>query len=498
VDPLNSPTKPDDAIDLSPGTSLRRDAVWFATGTIAGKAVALVSLPIFARLLTPAEFGRLDVLNAFVSAGLAAFMLGTDVAATRLFFDADVARARQRLLATWLVIIGLVGGLVSVVLLAFADPISTLLLGSSAYGPAISLVAIVLFVGLVHATVLAILRTTGRARAYGLLEGAALLLNAGLAIALLVAWRQDAVAVLLALAVSWTLAAGVGLLLIRPSVSARPSPEMAMRLLALGLPLAPAVAAALVGDFVNRSTLLGVSGPEQAGYLSISIRIASIAALYFSAVQLAWQPHAYRLGSAPPALDRLAIEGRRILTGGALVIGLLIAMTPALIAVIGGGRYEPAGPATSLVLAATLLTGTFMVVTLPLAIARDTRALAASIGAGVIAAIALNLVLVPGLGSAGTASAMIGGQAVALIVGARLARGHARPRPWEPQLVAILGITFAFAVVGATAAGSSPWVRLAFVALIAGLAWREGTLAETIRLARTVPRRYARSGDATR
>jgi O-antigen/teichoic acid export membrane protein len=139
-----------------------------------------------------------------------------------------------------------------------------------------------------------------------------------------------------------------------------------------------------------------------------------------------------------------------------------------------------------------------MVVTLPLAIARDTRALAASIGAGVIAAIALNLVLVPGLGSAGTASAMIGGQAVALIVGARLARGHARPRPWEPQLVAILGITFAFAVVGATAAGSSPWVRLAFVALIAGLAWREGTLAETIRLARTVPRRYARSGDATR
>jgi O-antigen/teichoic acid export membrane protein len=273
---------------------------------------------------------------------------------------------------------------------------------------------------------------------------------------------------------------------------------MAMRLLALGLPLAPAVAAALVGDFVNRSTLLGVSGPEQAGYLSISIRIASIAALYFSAVQLAWQPHAYRLGSAPPALDRLAIEGRRILTGGALVIGLLIAMTPALIAVIGGGRYEPAGPATSLVLAATLLTGVSMVVTLPLVIARDTRALAASIVAGVIAAVALNLVLVHGLASAGTAWAMIGGQAVALGAGGLLARRHVRPSPWDPGLVAILAITLAFAVVGAAVADASPWIRLAFVAVIAGLAWREGTLAEAIRLVQAVPRRYAGSGEGSR
>ena len=109
-----------------------RDMTWFAAGTIAGKAVALVSLPIFARLLTPAEFGRLDVLNALISAGLATFMLGTDVAVTRLYFDAASPTARRQLLGSWLGLIALVAAPVALLVIAGSTSISAALFGSPA------------------------------------------------------------------------------------------------------------------------------------------------------------------------------------------------------------------------------------------------------------------------------------------------------------------------------------------------------------------------------
>ena len=60
-------------------------------------------LPFLTRILGPAEFGRLDVLNALVSAAVLTLLLGLDVAATRLAFDID-ATARGRLFSTWYLI----------------------------------------------------------------------------------------------------------------------------------------------------------------------------------------------------------------------------------------------------------------------------------------------------------------------------------------------------------------------------------------------------------
>ena len=69
------------------GRSLSRNSILFGLGTLAGKGIGLLVLPIFARLLAPSQFGQLDVLNALVSSGLLIVMLGTDVAAVRLYFD---------------------------------------------------------------------------------------------------------------------------------------------------------------------------------------------------------------------------------------------------------------------------------------------------------------------------------------------------------------------------------------------------------------------------
>jgi O-antigen/teichoic acid export membrane protein len=327
--------------------SLSREALWYAVGSIAGKAVGLLTLPIYARLLGPAEFGRLDVLNALVSAGLMTMLLGMDVAVTRLYFDRQ-PMARRHLFGSWFLLGFAIVTPVCVGLIVGAPVVSRMLFGSNAQESAVTLVGIVLLVGEAHLMILGVLRTTRRAQTYALLEGGALVANAFLSVALLVTWRADTVAVMAALAASWAAAAAVGVVAVWRETIGRPTRADASALLRLGLPLAPAVAAACMADLFNRAFLLGAAGAEQAGYLSIAIRVSSIAGLLVAAIQLAWQPHAYRMGSSGHALVRLGAEARTIVIVLALLVAGLLAVLPDLVAVIGGGRYQDAGPASSI------------------------------------------------------------------------------------------------------------------------------------------------------
>jgi len=456
--------------------SLARATILFGLGGLAGKAAALLALPIFARLLTPAEFGRLDVLNALLSASIVALILGTDVAATRLYFERGTALARRQLLSSWYALGVVVISPLAIVLIVLAEPISRALFGTSDLSIAVSIVGVVVLAGMLYTITLGVLRATGRPMAYAVLEGGALVANAGLGILLLIVWRADATAVMLALAISWSVAAAFGIWAVRANIASVPSRVAAADLLRLGLPLAPAVAATLGSDFFNRAYLLGTAGPADAGYLSIAIRIASVAGLIVVATQLAWQPHAYRLGDAPASLARLGIEARQILAVLSLCVGVLGLLAPEVVAVIGAGRYGDARPAVGLALIGVLGTGLFAVTSLRSAMAQATRDIGLAVLVGVAAAVALNLVLAPSLGAPGTAAAIATGQLIPVGVVGRLGRRH-RPLPVDwTRVAAIVTMTVAVVLVGSMV--ESPFAVRAVVAAayLVGL-WLEGTVA---------------------
>ena len=232
------------------------------------------------------------------------------------------APSRRRLFATWWVI-------ASRRRRPDADPhrrvggVSRCCSGPATCRPAVALVGVALMAGIVQFVSLGVLRATGRPATYAALEGGALAVNAVLAVALLVVWRTDPTSVMLALAISWTGAAVVGLVLVRGSLSGRPSRDLARAILVLALPLAPAIVATWGADFFHRAYLLDVAGTTEAAYLSMATRIGSIAMLVVAAAQLAWHPHAYRLGTSDGAIRRLALEGRHIVVALVACVAVL-------------------------------------------------------------------------------------------------------------------------------------------------------------------------------
>jgi O-antigen/teichoic acid export membrane protein len=475
--PASASTLLDLELDAKAATrSLGRDSVLFGLGTLVGKVVGFLVVPIFARLLAPEGFGRLDVLNTLVSSGLLIVMLGTDVATVRLYFDRRSPDASRRLFATWWVIAVGTAVIPTLILVVGASGVSQLLFGTAELSTAVTMVGVALLAGIILFVTLGILRATGRPATYAALEGGALTLNAVLAVVLLVAWRADPTAVMLALAVSWTGAAVIGLTLVRHSIIGRPSRSIARAILVLALPLAPAIVATWGADFFHRAYLLGVAGATEAAYLSMATRLGSIAMLVVAAAQLAWHPHAYRLGTSDAAVRQLAVEGRQIVVALVACVTLLGLFADEVLLVLGGPAYISAAPAVGMFLLSVLAVGLFGVASLASVIQRSTGDIGRAVVTGVAVAIVANVLIAPRAGAVGTAGAIALGQTVSLVIVSALGRRRlAIPFAWRPILLLVV-LAAAVVLVSTITAGPSIGVRLVLAIGVGAALMAEGTL----------------------
>ncbi len=469
---------------------LSRDSLVYAVGSVLGKGVGLVMLPILTRLLTPEEYGRVDVLSTLGSAAISGLLLGADVAAMRLFFDAAGPLERRRLLVAWCALASVIVVPFGVGLMVFSGTISDILFATTSYGPAVAIVGLVTVFGTYHHIALTTLRAARRPGLFAAVSAGTLLLNAALAIWLLLAWDDGVTAVVASLAVSLFVAGAVGLWLVRDQIGGAPGRQELGSLLRLGLPLAPAVAAGWAGEFANRAILLTTNGPQQVGYLAVALRIASVAGLVVVGFQLAWQPHAFAGGSSPGALARLALDARRILVGVAASVAFLALLAPEVLETVGGSAYRDALPAVGVSLIGALAMALYLVTSLPSALARRMIDLGIASTVGVAISVTANAALATRWGAVGTATALVLSPLIAAGIAYALGSRHlALPIRWARVSLTMLLVTFV-TLVATLPPGAAPlWIRMVLGAVVLLALSAEGTLGEVLRYVQQRARR---------
>ena len=410
------------AVERTSGSSrfarLTRDSMLYASGAVVGKALGLVMLPVLTRALSPQEFGSFDVLSTLGSALITMLFLGTDVAAVRLYFDRATPRSRAELLTSWCALEAVITIPVAIVIVVARGWISERLFDSTALENAVALVAVIVVAGTFQVLALGVLRARGSSGQYGLLSSMSLVLNAVLTIVLLLVWKRDATAAQAALAISWTIGAIVGLVIVRRDLHGRPSVSAARQLLVLGLPIAPAVIVVWAADFFQRTILLHASGAQEVGYFAVAIRFGSVATLIVYGFQAAWQRQAFAAGPGEARATELG-AARWILATvavGAAAVGLIAAP---LVHIAAGSAYDAAVPATGAALLAAIALAAFMIASTPLLVAKRTSAVAVATVVGTASALGLNILTAPRFGATGTATSVAIGQ----LVGAAVAWG---------------------------------------------------------------------------
>ena len=444
------------SVEGTPGATagaprVARDAVRYALGGLAGKVAGVLLLPFLARAFGPEAYGRFDILNTIAATVPVILAFGLDAAATRLAFTPRWADRRSALLGVWLGVIVATMAVSGVILLVGAEPIARLLFGSADLASSVRWLALIVPLSLLGAFVLTTMQIAGRATAYAVTTGTALVLNAFLT----VITRPD-----------HRLAdrRGARRLGDRPRVDddhrlrhdGRPpatSPDRGARRARALRPAAPPGAGHRIGGGArNRSVLLVTTSATEVAYLSVGIRVASMVSLAGTAFLLAWRPRAYATdlasgrspaprgcpsaGSRPRASSgrsgspwsptpsfehpgRAGLPSRRRRRGTARVRRVGDHLDP------GRQPGKRAGHAQ--------------------------RCIAVATAVGAILSVVINLVLVSANGAIGTAVAMTIGPGVGVLVAALLARRHGRP-------TAGLGRVILGAVAGAVGIAVLTWL----------------------------------------
>lgn len=455
--------RPNEALGIF---ALGRASLVYALGGLAYKGVALVSIPILARLLTPVELGLLDLAAVLASIlGLVA-TVGTDQAVA--YFEPRTKTDDAVWESSLTIIAAAAAGLLLVVGI-FHESIARFVTGASANGPV--LMAATVYGGIIAltATTLNAVRLRGSPRTY--VVGSFAIVSAEMAAALAVAWLLPGEVALMVL--GWAVAA----LLVALPILSRHLPSLRIprvvtirRLIGYGAPLVPAAIVWLIGDAWIRSTLGRDVDFATLGAYGIGHRITSVLGLAITGFGVVWHPYIYR---TPPS----EIITRASRTMPHLVLALtglgvfLTVLSPEIVGLVAGDRYAGARHAVAGLSGGMVAMGVFVLVSAVTAASGSTGRIAVAAVIGTMVQVATSVPLVQGLGISGAATASLLGYtaaAVLLLAGER-ALLAGRRGAWFAGTVALSVVSLTIGQLASTQGLPLRLGMIAAVGLVAAL-----------------------------
>lgn len=419
-------------------------AAYQAASLVAG-VLALVTLPLYTRHLTPDELGAAETLLTWIILASIVLRAGLQEALLRHWFlDTDpVRRSRLARRVTGLVLVA--STVAAALVAALAGPISELLLGEHLPGPLrATALGIWAFTNLEVAN--ALLRAQEQRRIYLLASLGNVVLTVTTTVVLVVILDQGASGYLLGnYAASAVVLVGVWWSQ-RALLRATPGPAVALRpMLRFGLPTVPPEIAVFALNLIDRQYLIHTTGLASNGIYSAAVKLATIVIVVARAFQAAWPPLAYDLADDEAPKAYAHVVRAYVLVLGLMVAGLTLFRHQVVTLLVAEEFAAAAGALPWLALGWALWGLTWVFTSIAGREHQTGRTLPAAL-IGLVVNVAVLVALVPSLAATGAAIALVAAYVVALTI------SHLRTRlllrvPFEwARLAAAVGVLAVVAV----------------------------------------------------
>jgi len=445
-----------------------RDSAIYGLAGILVRSVSLLLVPVYTRILSPTDYGIVDLVTVFTAFVGVTVALEIAQALARFLPDADTAEERSQYAsaALWFTLSGYAA--FTVVAVAFASPLAALLLDSAERRDLI-LVALPLVVGsgvfyLLQSQLRFELRPTQFAISGIVYSGtgiaASVLLVAGLRIGVAGVFLGQAIGALVGIAVAGAWARHT----YRLAVDFGTLREMVR----FSLPLVPSSVGVMIALYVDRIAIKELLTLHDLGLFGIGYRMASVVMLLMIGFQGALTPLIYAHYRDPKTPGELARIFSFFITV-ALGVCLVLAVFAGEIVRLAAPPVYWDGAAVVPLLAPALLLSSMYVFTPGLAIAKRTGVISAIslLGAGL--STGLSFTLVPLLGIRGAAASTLVGAATVFALSMIASQRHYPvPHPWGRIAIASLAGLGIFLVASALPVGA--WSSIALKTLLVILA----------------------------
>lgn len=400
---------------LSQFKKLSKDTFSYGLGSVLQKLITMFLFPIYARLLSPKEFGIQDIVLSVVNILVMFLILGMDSAVMQNYYENSEIE-RKKLVSTFLWFELIVSIPVIIIIAVLAKPICLYFFKDSNLANYLRIgVASVPF-SLIAGAMMISLRLTFQTKKFIILSTFGILSQVVMAILLVIVFRLGVFGVLMSILVSYFLQALLGFILTYKDFSRSLSLVWLPKLLRIGIPLIPAALSFWIMSYANRFFLVKYASLEEVGLLSVVNRISSILLLFLSAFSTAWGPYAYNL-----ATDK---DLARVTFGKILTLFTLFSMFASLILslfsrelilILASSVYEKGSSLVIIYLLSSVLWGIVYIVGIGTGIAKKNHHYTIAVIIGAIICIILNYFFIPTFGVAGAAYSTLIGNLLATI-----------------------------------------------------------------------------------
>ena len=448
-----------DAPPAGLGAQLRRlgrHSAIYGVGGLVSRVIAVLLLPVYTRYLTPTDYGQIETLLALTTVMGLVLRAGITSAFFRFYFDVDDDAGRLRVLRTsfWFTMGG--GTLGLVLLLALAEPASSLLFGTSGAADLVRASGVALWATVNYEQLTALFRVEERSTAFVSASLANVFLTIGLTLLLVVALEKGPIGVIVG-NFSGTLIVYLALLgYRREQLGLQFDRGLLREMNRFGLPLVPTALFLWVTNFSDRFFLVKLADVAEAGLYSVGVRVASAMVLLLTAFRMAWPAFAYSIRDEGEARRTYAFVLTYLTVVTAWVALALTLLSPWLVDLLAASQFAESSRVVGPLAFSTVAYAAYVVVAIGVGRARRTQFNWVVTGAAAAVNALLNITLIPPYGMMGAAIATVAAYSTMAVGMAWWSqRIYPVPYQWRRVVTATLGAG-ALAALGKAVGGGIP------------------------------------------
>lgn len=382
----------------------------YSLAIVLSRMISFIMIPVYTRVLTPEDYGILELLSMTTDVMAMLTGLGLGWAITRYYYYYDDPRRRGEVVSTALVMTTALFGTATALSMPIADRLSAVLLGTPQHTGLVRLALVSFFLSSLLETPTVYLRAKQaslHAAAIGLVR---LSLVLGLNILLVVVLRLGVEGVLLSTIVTSALLAVYLLVITLRETGLRVSRPIMWQLVRYGAPLVAWSVGSFVLHYSDRYFLRAYDGLASVGLYSLAYRFAMLAATFVGApFGQIWGPKALQIeknegANAQPILREISSYYNIALVGCALGLSLF---SGDVLRLIAGQDFHAAEEPIPLLCLAIVLFDYRHISQLGATIRErsDLIAYSTAVAAGIVTV--LNFALIPRWGMMGAAAATV-------------------------------------------------------------------------------------------
>lgn len=403
---------------MSIGSQLKRlskDTFSYGLSSTLQKLITMFLFPIYARLLTPADFGIQDIILTTVFIITLFLILGLD-SGVMLYYYESKDEDKTTLVSTYLLFEIVVSVPVVIIIWLFAPVLSDWIFNDKSLADYLRLGVASIPFSLIVGAILSTLRLTFQTRKFVVLTTFGVLLQISGAIVFVIFFKMGVKGILISILISNAVQSVLGFYLTYRNYRLIFSFNWLKKLLVVGVPLIPLALSMWIMNYSNRFFLVEYSDMESVGLLSIVNRVASIMLLFLSAFSSAWGPYAY---SIAPDVELAKATYRKVLTYfilGSMIAAMMLSLfSKEIIILLATSAYKEGSSMVFLYSLSSICWVALYIVGMGAGIAKKNYHNTIAVIIGALLNTLFNYLLIPNYGVLGAAYASLIGNLIALI-----------------------------------------------------------------------------------